>query len=48
MGYPARQKKRDCSFREIERIEQQRARVNKVARVIQHHDHHHDAAQQID
>ena len=45
---PAREEQRDVRARQIGRIKLQRRVVNEVARVVQHHDHHHDAAQQVD
>jgi hypothetical protein len=45
---PAGKEKRYRCSGEIGRIEKQPAGMHKVACVIEHHDHHHDAAQEID
>ena len=48
MCNPASEENCRGSFGEVSWIKKKRARVNKVARVIEHHDDHHDAAQEID
>src|SRR5882724_3064485 len=45
---PAREEKSRSCLRQISGIECERAGMNKVARVIQHHHYHHDATQQVD
>src|SRR6266498_788538 len=48
MRDPAREEERNTSPRQVERIKTQGGVVHEVARVIKHHDDHHDAAQQVD
>ncbi len=47
MRNPASQKKPRRRLGQVERIKQQGSRMNIVARVIEHHDHHHDASQEV-
>jgi len=48
MRNPTSQEKSCRGFGQVKRIEQKGPVMNKVPRVIEHHDDHHDAAQQID
>jgi hypothetical protein len=47
VGYPTREKKSNVRSCWIEWIECERSVVNKITRMIQHHDDHHNATQQI-
>jgi hypothetical protein len=49
MSNPAGKEQRNVSSSQIERIQLKgEAVMNKVSRVIKHHDDHHDASQEID
>jgi hypothetical protein len=48
MRHPSREKQQGVGLRQILRREQLRVVVEKIADVIERHDHHDDAAQDVD
>ena len=48
MSYPSRKEDWNRRCRHVGRVRSHRIVVNKVTRVIEQHDHHHDAAEKID
>ena len=48
MGYPSGKKERDGCRRYIGRVCQKPVVIDKIARVVEQHYHHHNAAKQID
>src|SRR6266566_6980686 len=47
MRDPTRKEEKRIRFRQVRRVERERARVHEITRVIEHHDHHYQSAQEI-